>query len=297
VKSNHDLVDHALDLLRADAPGGGPSLNPQLENRLMQRYDARSTTPRPMFARPAVIAAALLAVTGVTFATAGGIQRIKSWFVTVEVGDQTVHLRVGDNEEASMISESDDGVRTHVTVNKGATEHGDDMTKVRVVQDRDGGKNITESVMVRGHGPAGPESEYSLEDIGDAQPAKTWTDSAGLMNEIYIVPAAKGDGAQVFYVSAIDTPEMRIHRLAEPQGQWFGEGVTHDVSVTDDGVITLRAQFPDGGEEVMKLKFRSRTRIGKDEPIDEKGVRVETPDGKVKIKIEESVEGEETDPD
>lgn len=285
VKKNHDIVDEALNLLRADAPGGGAQLNTEQENLLMQKYDAHTSSARSMRTRPLMIALALFAVSGVTFAATGGVERIRKWFVTVDVNGETTEIPLTENGSHAMTIQTGDGGVAKVRIDKGFTQNGDDLTKVRVEQAGDDGKQITESVVVRGRGPAEPESAYTMEDIGDAAPVARMVDADQVTHEVYIVPKVDEKGSQVFHVVAAGTPEARVIRIASPDQIWYGDDVKPEATLDDDGTLTLRIHHADGGEEVVKSRLKRKIMAAGDREPD--GVQVQTPDGQVKINIDE----------
>lgn len=287
---NHDLVEQAMNLLRTEGDAIGPTLNPQLEKMLMDKYSTQTTTARPMRAKTLVIALGLLAVSGVTFAATGGIERIKSWFVTVDVDGQQVHLLVGENQEGTIITERDDGTKTEVTVNKGTTKDGGDRTRVSVIKTSDDGQRKEVQEIVRHVGnPATMENEYTIEDLGGTTPAKSWQDADGLTQELYLVPTAEGENTQLFLVRAAGTDEMIIRKIGEPRGDWLAEDVTTDVTIDDEGTLTIKATTADGNEQVIKLRIRSSQNALPDgEMMEGKDIRIKSPNGDVKIKIEEN---------
>lgn len=89
--SDHsDPVDRALQSL-----GGrqwtGNAVNPELEQRLMQSFGTRPATSLLARHRVLIPVVAILAVATAGFAAVGGMELIKSWFMTVAVNGNVVH--------------------------------------------------------------------------------------------------------------------------------------------------------------------------------------------------------------
>lgn len=101
MKDSHDPVDAALKSL-----GGrqwpGDNYNTQLENRLMQGFDSNSPTARSPRGRLLIAALAVLVMGSAGFAAVGGVEMVKSWFITVKVDGRVVDVQeITPNEDGS----------------------------------------------------------------------------------------------------------------------------------------------------------------------------------------------------
>jgi hypothetical protein len=104
MKTHIDPVERALQSL-----GGrqwpGANHNPELEQRLMQSFE--NHPPASLFARHKILVPALIVLflAGASFAAAGGIDLIRSWFLTIEVNGTVVHsgeIQLDENGEATL---------------------------------------------------------------------------------------------------------------------------------------------------------------------------------------------------
>lgn len=143
MRNNIDPVDRALESLRG-REWPEVKLDPELENKLMHRFDNRNTTAFLSRHRVLVSALALMLVVGVSFAAAGGVALVRSWFVTVTVDGQTETHEVAPNEDGSAtvtvpLPESKDGLRVvEMTVDSGELPAGDGSQSMSVSVSTDG---------------------------------------------------------------------------------------------------------------------------------------------------------------
>jgi hypothetical protein len=100
VRNDLDPVDRALESLGGRQwPGYQP--NTQLESKLMRSFDTQKTASFVARHRVLVPALALLLVASVGFAAAGGIELVRSWFITVTVDGVTTTHEVVPNPDGS----------------------------------------------------------------------------------------------------------------------------------------------------------------------------------------------------
>ncbi len=101
MNKEHDSVNGVLRRLR-DQDWPGSSHNPELEESLMQAHERQVSRKRNKLS---VITAALAVVLlgGVGFAAAGGIELVKTWFITAEVDGREVIV-----DSADITVEQDD---------------------------------------------------------------------------------------------------------------------------------------------------------------------------------------------
>lgn len=152
MQNENDPVDSALRSL-----GGqkwpGASHNPELEEKLMRAFENRGSTSK--IRRHPLLAAclAVLVLGSVGFAAAGGIEMVRSWFVTIEVNGEVIDsLEVVPDENGNAEFdippiETEDGEMTVATISIDAGESGDDEggeKTISVTLDEDGGHIIVE---------------------------------------------------------------------------------------------------------------------------------------------------------
>jgi hypothetical protein len=147
VRNEHDPVDSALQSL-----GGqkwpGASHNTELEDKLMRAFDNRGSVSR--IRRHPLLAAclAVLVLGSLGFAAAGGIEMVRSWFVTIEVNGEVIgSMEVVPDENGNaefdippIDVEGDEAAVTTITIDSGEVDGGAGTAKtVTVSLDEDGG--------------------------------------------------------------------------------------------------------------------------------------------------------------
>lgn len=254
---DRDMVDSALGSLRS-VQYDGPSFDPQLEERLMKEFD-KTTVSRRFAHRPAVAAAlGILVLGGGAFAAGGGIDYIKSLFVTVEIDGQQVDVElqpVGDGtHEGELVTTLADGRDAHVQVRK--TENADaGEHEMRVQVNLDDGDQMTEDVNVsrRRVSTDGPIAA-TIEDLGDAEPVHEWTDANGSDRALYLIENESGENLNVFSTTTDEAGATSVKRLATLPAEGF-EG-TPEVSVDDSGLISIKWTSGEAGnEQVRQIKL------------------------------------------
>ena len=128
-----DPVDRALALLREEH--GAELPDPHLEETLRELHEASSRSREPR--RPRLLAPLLAfgALTGAV-AAGGGVEWIRSWWYTVEVGGVEQRGYVDEQGRGVVHFEPEAGGRGTVTVER--DELGDDAVRTRVTVDRQG---------------------------------------------------------------------------------------------------------------------------------------------------------------
>lgn len=254
---DRDLVDSALSSLRS-VQYDGPSYDTQLEERLMKEFDQASVARR--FAhRPAVAAAlAILVLGGGAFAASGGIQYIKSLFVTVEVDGQKMDVElqpVGDGtHEGELTTTLGDGRDAHIQVRKTENEDAGEH-EMRVQVNLDDGKTMTEDVNVsKRRVNVGGLTNATIEDLGDAEPIHEWTSAKGQARALYLIEDEAGENLIVFTTVFDESGETNVKRLATLPGERF-KG-TPKVTVDDNGLISMKWTSGEAGDEnVQQIKL------------------------------------------
>lgn len=281
---HRDPVDSALDTLRSE-DWTAQSYNPDLENRLMQHFGTNDQRSRFRHPRTVAIGVALLAVSGVTFAATGGVETIRSWFVTVEINGQQTEVALDPNGEAEFDIQTDDGDTANIHIQR--TESADQGHTMRIDVCKTDDANTRKEVvrMVRGVRPGLDQTEYTLDDLGSAEPLHTWQDARGGRHEVYILPGVDGEGSRVFLVSrdeADSEPSVRL--IASPQISLLGLDGQPDVSVDEQGLISIRSDDGQGRAGEIKLRIAA----GESAEDLARAASVATPDGQIKITVQPS---------
>lgn len=260
----------------------------------MQEF-SKDRSSRFVTRRPALVAAcAFLLVGGGAFAAAGGIDLIKSLFVTVDINGQPVQLElqpVGENTyEGALDTEMADGRQAKIRVKRvdnGSTEH---KTHVNVnLSDDDSVTENDSRIEIRKGFTMGtdPGETFTMDDVGDAQPIHEWTNAAGQGRALYLIETEDGK-VSAFSVTTTAEGTVIVRRLAQLPAE-AGFDTAPEVSVDEKDMITLNW----GGENekrVIKLIDRYS-----DNPADlANPLSVDTPDGEIKVKLHmEEPQGEE----
>lgn len=283
----HDPVDHALRLLRSDPGAGMQPYNPDLEKRLMQDFDSRPIRSRRL-SRAIIVVAAVLALSGGTFAATGGIARLRQWLFTVEIEGVSAQILVPENGEGTILFETDKGLAT-VAVQKTNSAEDGEMTQVNVVVDEEGVHNEDVVRMVRR--PAGaPEAEtqYSIQDLGDAEPYAEWTEEDGATNQVFLLPTEDGAATEIFLATAPpEAAEPTVRLVATPPINMLSSEAAPEVTF-EDGVLSI--SFDDGNGRDGEIRLRIRHGADGEAPSDR--LDIATPDGRVRIKMQGPSEDE-----
>lgn len=125
-----DPIDDAFESLKGRSMPGD-AYDPQLKERLMREFNANRSENHHR--RRLILAAALAFVLlgGAGFAAAGGIEMVKSWFITIEVDGKPIAVE----EFNGNITVEEDGEITTVTVDlpEGAVDLPDGIVEGQVV--------------------------------------------------------------------------------------------------------------------------------------------------------------------
>jgi hypothetical protein len=224
----------------------------------MKEFD-QTTVSRRFAHRPAVAAAlGILVLGGGAFAAGGGIQYIKSLFVTVEIDGQQVDVELqpqaDGSHEGELITTLPDGrdavVQVRKTENADAGEH-----EMRVEVNLDDGDQMTQDVNVskRRVNVGGP-TNGTVEDLGDAEPVHEWTTAAGTDRALYLIEDKAGENLSVFTTAIEEGGALSVKRLATLPAERF-EG-TPEVSVDESGLISIKWTSGEAGNEnVRQIKL------------------------------------------
>jgi hypothetical protein len=275
---NPDPVDSALFALKSENYHSGLP-NPQFEEKLMQEFQNAQSSTRPRARRAWIVALAALMVGGGAFAATGGIDMIRSWFITVQIGDQVVDLELqpaGDGTaQGEYTTQLPDGSQARLQVV--ASEDADQQRTQVQVNVTSPGEEQEQQIEVR-RATATPDMKtYGVDVLGDTRPIHSWTDAAGDALRLHLVPAE--EGAIRVYLARTSGGETTVRLLASPPSRMNLSSITPTVDVADDGTLSLR--FEDGENGVQMMKFRIAA--GADAPEEGRTLRVETPSGPITI--------------
>lgn len=274
-----DPVDSALEMLRADE-WSAENCSPDLENRVMQQFNNRPPASRLGHSRSILLALAFVAIGGVTFAAAGGVGALQRWLVRIEIDGHVTEVTLDENGEHTFTVDTEDGGTATVHIQQSTSLEGGERTQVAI---RKSGEGTEEEVckVIRKVGTGLPESSYTLDDLGDAEPLAEWTNQTGQDNELYILPTEDGTGSRIFFVTYPEGGDPEVRLVASPSIQLVGEGLDTQVQVSDNGTVSIAVN--DGSDEVCQLKLRiAMGDIADEVPND---VRVQTSDGAIKVRV------------
>ena len=277
MNNNRDPVDEALRALRDDRLPCRP--NPHLEDKLVSVFDKRQHGSFSLATRT-MVCIFLLVVAGGVAAASGGMEKLKSWLVTVEIDGQPTTMEVGENGEQSMSVETDDRGTATVTVSTSASEQGQE-TSVRIEKissdelDHDV-EEVVHEVRREGSGPV----PFDLADVGNTDPATQWTDEDGTGRSVYIL-SNDPQGSKIVLATTPSEGEPYAQLVASPPVSLVDDGMTSTVSVLDDGSISVLASDKAGEREVALRFLVQDDGAG----MDAEEVSVESPDGTVRVEV------------
>lgn len=255
----------------------------------MQEFSKNRST-RFTARRPVLVAAcAVFLVGGGAFAAAGGIDLIKSLFVTVEINGQPVQIElqpVGENSyEGSLETQTADGQQANIRVKR--VEDGPNQLKTHVNVNVSGDgtvvRNEGEFAIGKGvHIGSDSDDAYTMADLGDAVPVHEWTNAQDQARALYLI-----DGDDFLRIFSVTTPadgEAIVRRLAQLPASAGFDG-DPEVAVDDNDAITLTWNGESGDQQerrVIKLIDKHSSN-----PADlSMPLSVDTPAGEIKVKID-----------
>lgn len=255
MKNDHDPVDSALSSLRS-CEWTGDSYNHQLEERLMQEF-AKNPNGRRFSKVPAwlVATAGILLVGG---AATGTVALVRSWMVTVQIGDKQYQFQTDANGEGDLQVQTEDGKTANVHLQTIEGDNGQHEMNVNVdVADANNNTNEQQIMrVVRKSGGAGgePVSDATVADLAGTAPAATWN-ADGKSYAIHLVSGGAGTPIILFLVTNNADGSQVIRKVTDLPGQ-LNAGVAPEVSADGSGFITLKFDH-DGNVNVMKFKVTS----------------------------------------
>lgn len=254
----------------------------------MKEY-TKTTASRSFMHRPAIAAAlGFLVLGGGAFAAGGGIQYVKSLFVTVEIDGQPTAIElqpVGENlYEGSLQTQTQDGRDAHVVVRR--LEGDPNEQKMTVNVNLTGDDSIEEreqNIVVRRN--AAPPEEFKLADLGDAVPAHEWSNAEGQDRALYLITDEESGELQIFSTTTTEE-ETVVRRVAMlPAGRHNGEPT---ISVDENDLITLTWATGEGDNvERQVIKLMDRHTDKEMNPEDLMNIAGEAGDVKVRVESKE----------
>lgn len=290
-----DPVDSAFESLRSQRWTAQP-FSPEQEKKLMTELNSKVAANR--FRNRLIVGAGLgaLALAGAGFAATGGIQRLRTWLVNINVDGQTRQLVLGETGDGQMTITNDDGSTTDVHIATATGENGD-QTRLVVRRVADG--TDEESVI---------EHRRSLQvDVADASAVPLdkvrsyalmarWTEGARSV-EMYADTSDGAEQGQAFVVVTGFEPQTESHVAAAPRLPAQLLSGEASLTVNEAGQISVEIVREDGAGErnVARLIF-SATRDGAAAAmpeIPEMGgdmvkVRVDKESGKIDVDLPQS---------
>ncbi len=246
---DHDPVDRALQSLRSQAWTGNP-FNPQLEEKLMQEF-TKNQSPRTFMKMPVWIAATLGVLLAGGAAT-GTVALVRSWLVTVQIGDQQFQFQTDESGEGTMQVQTEDGRTANVHVQRVEGDNGAAETNVNV--DVEGNGTSEQRVMRIATGGAGKaERIASVEDLAGTEPIASWAGADGTNYAAHLVAQKDGELQTLFIATTTADGTQTIRRITDLPAILFAGGATTEVTPGKNGEVTVRIANGEGNVNVMKF--------------------------------------------
>ena len=195
MSTTNDPVKDALKTLRSRQWSGDP-LNIELEEKLMEQFQSHNAGSRRGRHRAVAVALGAVLICSVGFA-AVKFDTIKSWLVTVEINGEVTEVELtqlapGEPAEATFTVDTDSG-QAQVAIQRWDDPSGEQGMQVHVITDGEDGAafETMDKVVRRVISDAQPQN-YTLEDIGDAEPAAEWRDQDDNEWKLYLVQGEDG---------------------------------------------------------------------------------------------------------
>lgn len=291
---DRDPVDGAIEALRNE-DWTQDSINPKLEEKLMNEYRSQSPTNHSIRRRTLVALSAVLLIGGGTFAATGGVETIRQWLVQVEINGQVHEMLADENGVGIFTIDTEDGGQAEVQVEFADTPEEGESRTIRIQASSPAGEGIEDVEMlckrqVRVAGQASPDQEYTIEDLGDTQPALTW-EQDGTTQAVYILPNSEeeGEGFKVLLAATATDGETTVFLVAAPPVALPDDPDALNIDFDEDGMLTIRINADAGWETVMKLKVAAGE---EDCPLDAP-MKLNTPDGHIQITVQMQPENEQ----
>lgn len=280
MNGKHDPVDSAMDILRSE-PWTASEFKPELENSLMQKFEQQQKTRRFIRGPVAIAAVGVLAVGSVAFAASGAAQKLRQWFLNIDLGNgETAKIIVQDGQPGEVRIENEDGSTTTVNAIAESLDGGDGH-KARVVVTRTspGEENQHVSEIVRRQ-MSQPPAATDLSVLEGTELIGSFKDDAGRMVEVYSAAAEDG-GMQAYVVTQGfgQFPERRV--LASPLLVRLQPGTPASVSVDENGVVEI--DFDGGPNEQARIRLLSDPSAI--EKMQEVNMQVDPASGQINMRV------------
>lgn len=282
---NPDPTDRALASLRSQHWTGEPH-KVELEEKLMKMYRAKNLSFHIGQHRVLTTLLAVLLIGGVGFAAAGGVEAVKTLFVTVrllgpngevyetidvepieyEDGAATAVIDMGDGQQATLELQK---VDPEELLEDGSVAMGEEMAVMTITLDgppagahRDGGTEQTIDIdMLATTETDEPMDQTSvLQQIAQAELVIPWVDNAGQSKELYLVRDTEDDTGtcfKIFCSRELDSGEKVFDMIAMVPGVFAQVTDVSNIEVDEYGVTTMTFLFEDGQERTLKFNTAS----------------------------------------
>ncbi|MCP4592442.1 MAG: hypothetical protein GY842_17045 [bacterium] len=255
----------------------------------MTVYRPHTPAPRRAWRHALFALAAVLAIGGATFAATGGVEKIKQWFVTIEIDDQTIEF-VTEDAVNTFTVDTEHGP-AEIQVEMSSSPEDGEMQTIQVRTELGAGeeveKLVTRKCKIKNLSLPASDAVYTLEDIGDAAAAAEW-EKDDLQNSVYLIPnsADEGDGFKVFLATTDAEENTTVSLLCSPPLALPADEDAVNVSMEPNGMLKIALADDEGREMVMKLAISTDTEpCGAKELMDELPLQVQAGGGEIKITL------------
>jgi hypothetical protein len=217
-------------------------------------------------------------------AATGTVALVRSWMVTVQIGDKQYQFQTDDSGEGTMQVQTDDGRTANIHVKHVDGDNGQQETNVNV-DVADANNNTSEQKIMKvvrasaGSRGTEPASNATIADLAGTEPSATWN-ANDKSYAIHLVSGDAGTPIKLFLVTTNADGSQTVRKVTELPGQ-LNFGDKPEVSAEGDGMITLKFSH-DGNVNVMKFKVTSAH--SSDGTLPENGhIQVDPAAGQIKI--------------
>ena len=270
MNSKEDPALRALARLR-DAHAE-PAPDSALEARLRARFrPARSWRPRLLGL------VAVGALSGVAFASLGGMRWLRSWIYTVEVDGQRVEGVVDGEGERTHTFEGSDGTTTTVQVARELLPDAGERTRIAVDRVGDGQVQREQTEDVVG---GTPRRTWPRTLVQDATPVYEGLDDQGRSISLYALPGeSSAEPDARLFLARDDIGTSLVEELGRAPGWLLDPERSFTVRARAGGGLRFTQRGPLGEEYEFELLVAPARAPGTS--------TLETPDGPTRVHIED----------